>query len=392
MATPRKRRKFSSRTATPARVKLFVGLLVVLLLAGIWAVKYFKSTRGMALLLDSGFSVYYEQVQEAAGRALSAALQEAGQTEPPRENRRPIKVGSRPAAALEWDLVCDDSCDLLGLNLALTEAVRRAGLEVRESSEQAAGTELKFETGTRRYPTHLLVIHPRRRPPLAAKKPGPKLAIVIDDFGYTRNDRIEAFFDLDFPVTVSVLPSLPHSGYAAGRAVEAGKELLLHLPMEALQPERSDIEVIRVDMTSQRIRELVERYLREVPGLSGVNNHQGSRATQDERVMKTVLTVLKERNLFFFDSLTSPKSIAYNTAKQAGVGAARNDLFLDAGTSDPAVIVNRLKRLMSKAKRNGRAIGIGHPRACTLEALARCQTMADSAGIRLVTLSEVIEK
>ena len=197
---------------------------------------------------------------------------------------------------------------------------------------------------------------------------------------------------MDIPITVSILPSLPHSQYAAGRAAETGKELLLHLPMEAMQQERSDIEVVRVNMTGRRIRELVERYVREIPGISGVNNHQGSLATQDERLMKTVLAVLKKRNLFFFDSLTSPKSIAYNTAKEVGVGTARNDLFLDAGTDDPAVVVSRLERLMDIAKRNGHAIGIGHPNAWTLEALAECRTIADAAGVRLVMLSELIVK
>jgi len=393
MAKPKKKKKKSSpKKGTPTRVKLFVGLLIVLLLAGVGAVKYFQSTRGMALLLDSGVSDYYEQVQDAAGRELRTALQNAGLAEPPEEHRRSIKVGGRKAVSLEWELYCGERCDLLNINLALTEAVRRTGLKVRESVEQAEGAELRFEAGTQRYRTHLIIIHSGRRPPLADKRPGPKLAIVIDDFGYARNDRIEAFFNLDIPITVSILPSLPHSQYAAGRAAETGKELLLHLPMEAMQQERSDIEVVRVNMTGRRIRELVERYVREIPGISGVNNHQGSLATQDERLMKTVLAVLKKRNLFFFDSLTSPKSIAYNTAKEVGVGTARNDLFLDAGTDDSAVVVSRLERLMDIAKRNGHAIGIGHPNAWTLEALAECRTIADAAGVRLVMLSELIVK
>jgi polysaccharide deacetylase 2 family uncharacterized protein YibQ len=391
MASSRKKKKkASSRKGTPARIKLFVGLLIVLLLAGVVAVKYFKSTPGKALLLDSGFTGYYEQIQDAAGRELRAALAEAGLGESIKERRRTIKVGSRKAVSLEWELFCGERCDLLGLNLALTGAVRRAGLRVRESSERAEGTELRFEAGTRRYRTHLIIIHSGRRPPSAEKTPGPKLAIVIDDFGYARNDRIEAFFNLNIPLTLSILPSLPHPQYATGRAAEAGKEVLLHLPMEAMQESRSDMEVVRVDMSTRRIRSLVERYAREIPGISGVNNHQGSRATQDKRVMKAVMAVLKKRNLFFFDSLTSPKSIAYNTAKQEGVAAARNDLFLDAETEDPAVIVGRLERLMALAKRNGQAIAIGHPKAWTLEALTQCRTIADAAGVQLVTVSELI--
>jgi len=107
--------------------------------------------------------------------------------------------------------------------------------------------------------------------------------------------------------------------------------------------------------------------------------------------MKAVLSVLKKRKLFFLDSLTSSKSIAYNTAKSVGVGAVRNNLFLDAETNDPDVIEKRLRRLLAIAKRNGHAVGIGHPKKWTLEVLQKSKAMIEQSGVQLVFVSDLIE-
>jgi polysaccharide deacetylase 2 family uncharacterized protein YibQ len=192
-------------------------------------------------------------------------------------------------------------------------------------------------------------------------------------------------------MTISVIPSLPHSQHAAKLAHKLGKEVLLHLPMEAVEPVKSDVEMVRTGMNDRDIRDLVERYAGEIPYVSGVNNHMGSLATQDERVMKAVLSVLKRRGLFFLDSLTSGKSVAYNTAKSMGVGSARNDLFLDAETEDPGVIEKRLERLLSIARRNGSAVCIGHPKRWTLKALERSAALIEQSGVELVFVSEVID-
>jgi polysaccharide deacetylase 2 family uncharacterized protein YibQ len=128
-----------------------------------------------------------------------------------------------------------------------------------------------------------------------------------------------------------------------------------------------------------------------MPGIEGVNNHQGSLATADPRVMKTVLVVLQDYGLFFLDSLTSNKSIAYNTAKEMGVAAARNSVFLDADTEDPEVVEQRIRQLVARAKANGAAVGIGHPRRWTLDALERSETYLKNAGIELVYLRDLVD-
>ena len=106
--------------------------------------------------------------------------------------------------------------------------------------------------------------------------------------------------------------------------------------------------------------------------------------------MRIVLGVVKDHGLFFFDSLTSNKSIAYNTAKEMGIATARNTIFLDADTEDPEVVERRIRQLVSRAQTNGTAVGIGHPRRWTLDALENSETYLKNAGIELVYLTDIV--
>ena len=106
--------------------------------------------------------------------------------------------------------------------------------------------------------------------------------------------------------------------------------------------------------------------------------------------MEIVIRVIKDNDLFFLDSLTSRKSIAYNTARRLDVPTARNDIFLDADTSDPLVVEDRLYRLMAIAHERGYAVGIGHPKWWTLEAIERNRQVLKDSGIRLVLVSELV--
>jgi polysaccharide deacetylase 2 family uncharacterized protein YibQ len=135
----------------------------------------------------------------------------------------------------------------------------------------------------------------------------------------------------------------------------------------------------------------VSKYVESLPGIDGVNNHQGSLATADERVMRAVLATLGRYDLFFLDSLTSAKSLAYNTARELGVPAARNRVFVDADTEDIEVVEERLRGLVATALRSGSAIGIGHPHLWTLEAIKANKTYIENAGVELVYVSELVE-
>jgi hypothetical protein len=371
-------------------VKFLAGALIALVIFSAGAIKFLKTPRGMALLLDSGFTVYYDQLREIVGKELLSALEAARLREHLHERVETFQVDGKRYRFANWKVECGEACDLIQINLILTRAVRRSGVRVRASAEEEEGNTLRFEVGTRHYLTHRILIRKGGVFSEEVSTPLPKLAIVIDDFGYGRNAEIEAFLSLDLPITISIIPSLPFTEYTASRASQHGKEVIMHLPMEPEEPHPSDVEMVLTSHNDRRIRRLVERYLQDVPEAVGVSNHMGSKATRDERVMKAVLSVLMGRGLFFLDSLTSSKSVAYNVAKQMGMGAVRNDLFLDADTRDPDVIEERLQRLVELAKHRGHAIGIGHPKPWTFNALLRNQALLKDSGVQLVFVSDLI--
>ncbi|MDT8900218.1 divergent polysaccharide deacetylase family protein [Anaeroselena agilis] len=215
------------------------------------------------------------------------------------------------------------------------------------------------------------------------------LAIIIDDFGYS-GEMVAAFAAMPRPVTFSVLPYRPHSGEAASRALSAGHEVMLHLPMEPMAAsEQSEASTIKVTMSDQEIRDITAKALKAVPGIIGVNNHQGSRATSDRRVMNAVLGVLKANNLFFVDSRTSAQSIAYDAARRAGLRSGMNEVFLD-GRNEGDYIKGQLRTAARLAVREGSAIAIGHARPATAVALREMIPELEATGVKLVYASQLV--
>jgi polysaccharide deacetylase 2 family uncharacterized protein YibQ len=225
-------------------------------------------------------------------------------------------------------------------------------------------------------------------------EPSPALAaIIIDDLGYNL-EAVEALCRLGRPVTASILPFTPYGEEAARRASACGLETMLHLPLESLEsgdgsaPEADGTILAR--MSAEDIRLAVTEYLKACPGCRGVNNHAGSKFTEEKTLLRPVFDVLKARNLYFIDSRTSPRSVAYEEAVRRGIRAATRRVFIDAD-SDPDGVRRRLTELFSYAKAHGKAVGIAHPRRATLEALARHLGLADEIGVKLVFASAVVK-
>ena len=217
-----------------------------------------------------------------------------------------------------------------------------------------------------------------------------RLAIVIDDFGYTSGP-IAALAALPRPVTFAILPYRPHSAEALQAAKASGKEAILHLPMMPQQASAASEEnTISPSMSDGEIRSIVEKALHSLPGVIGVNNHQGSLATADSRVMKQVLNVLHNRGLFFVDSRTSSQSVGRMTARQLGVPAAENDLFLD-NVDEVDAVKQKLRTAGNLALRSGSAVVIGHARMHTATALREVIPELERKGIRLVFVSRLTE-
>lgn len=216
-----------------------------------------------------------------------------------------------------------------------------------------------------------------------------QLALIIDDFGYSA-DAIGAFAAISRPITWSVLPHRPHSNEAASRALSVGHQVMLHLPMEPLAgSEQSEATTITVAMSDQEIQQTVVRAIASVPGITGVNNHQGSRATADKRVMRSVLTVLKNNSLFFVDSRTSGQSVAYATSRQMGLRTGENEIFLD-NQNNVEYVKGRLRTAMRMALQQGSVTAIGHARVNTATAIREMIPELEAAGVRLVFASQLV--
>lgn len=216
-----------------------------------------------------------------------------------------------------------------------------------------------------------------------------RLALIIDDFGYSE-DPIAAFAAIARPLTFSVLPNHPYSNVAAAQGLSSGHQVMLHLPMEPLSATAQQEDgTITVNMSDDAIKAVVTRALQAVPGIQGVNNHQGSRATADARVMRDVLTVLKKHNMFFVDSRTNSQSVAYDLARQLGVAAAENELFIDHN-SDISQIKARLREAGQLAVRYGRAVAIGHARLNTAQAVREVIPELEATGVQLVFVSQLV--
>lgn len=217
-----------------------------------------------------------------------------------------------------------------------------------------------------------------------------KMAIVIDDFGYSK-EPIGAFAGIAHPLTFAVLPYQPFSNEAAARGLSSGHQIILHLPMEPLaQAEQSEKLTITVNMSDNEIQEMTKKAIQSIPGLIGVNNHQGSRATADRRVMKVVLGEIKSNNLFFLDSRTSSQSIGAEIARQMGIKTGENQLFID-NTDEVSAIKAKLRTAQEMSVKYGSVIVIGHARMNTATAVSEMTSELEAKGIQLVFLSQMVK-
>ena len=216
-----------------------------------------------------------------------------------------------------------------------------------------------------------------------------RIAIVIDDLGNDR-EALERIARWPFPVAGAVLPGLPDSADAARRLAASGKEVLLHLPLEPdgyprIRPGPG--VVLRSD-SDEKIARTVAEDLDSVPGAVGVNNHMGSAATADPRVMRAVVRVLSLRRLFLLDSRTTEATVARRIADEASLPAVSRRVFLDVVES-PGAIERAFRDLLNKARRDGPALAIGHPHPATLALLERELPRLAGENVELVTVGSL---
>ena len=215
-----------------------------------------------------------------------------------------------------------------------------------------------------------------------------RLALIVDDCGQWLHIE-EGYIALPIPLTLAVLPEVRYSTRIADEAHAAGKGVMLHLPMQPISALDPGPGKIMVSMNDETIEAQTARDIDAIPYAEGANNHEGSRATSDPRVMAAVMRVFKRRGLFFIDSRTIATTVAQRTAQEYGVPNAARNVFLDDRNTVPAVEA-QLRLAARIALKRGSAIAIGHPRPATLAAVRALYPELEREGITFVLARSLV--
>jgi polysaccharide deacetylase 2 family uncharacterized protein YibQ len=207
----------------------------------------------------------------------------------------------------------------------------------------------------------------------AADEEKPKVVIIVDDIGFNK-DSVDRLLEMQFPINFAILPYLPYSRYAAEKAKQRGWDVMLHLPMEPKSNsgyvgDDAGDGVLLENLPKKEIIKKLDDNISAVPYVKGVNNHMGSKFTENPEVMEIVLRELNTKGLFFIDSKTSADSKGFEIAKTLGMKTAMRDVFLDQLSQDESYVNSQILRLVDISKKKGYAVGICHPYPETLKAL-----------------------
>jgi len=227
---------------------------------------------------------------------------------------------------------------------------------------------------------------------LAGKSRVAYIAVIIDDIGNSWSRGLQAI-RLPGPVAISVIPDLPYSTRLAQHAHGRRKDVILHMPMEPMDRKELLAPIgLKTDMDMDRITASLESGFESVPHAVAMNNHMGSQYTSDSEAMARLMSVVREKKpeLFFVDSLTTPKSKASAEAVAYGVPSLARDIFLD-NERDEAAIEQQFDKLIAIARQRGYAIAIGHPFPETLSVLQRRLATLSDGDVRLIPLTMLVE-
>lgn len=227
--------------------------------------------------------------------------------------------------------------------------------------------------------------------PAFADSARPRIAIIIDDLGYAlvAGERAIA---LPGPLAFAVLPGAPRSNDFARKVHATGRDVLLHLPLQAQRDDgKAEPQSLLLDMSREQFRRALTENIESVPHIVGINTHRGSLLTRHPGHMRWLMDEIVARDdLFFVDSYTTARSIALRIARESGVPAVKRDVFLDPDRS-PQTLAREFARLKDIARRRGYAVGIGHPYPATLEFLEVALPALPGDGYDLVSIRELVE-
>ncbi len=224
---------------------------------------------------------------------------------------------------------------------------------------------------------------------------GGQLAIVIDDFGLQRKG-VSEMLALDCKLTLAIMPFLEHTEDDAEDALENGKEVIIHIPMQATTHDRPlslGPRPIRINHSAEEIHDWITDALEDLPEAVGANIHMGTLCSTKEEIMCPVFESLQENGLYFLDSKTSSKSVCRRIAQEINIKFYENQVFLEHEQKNKAYVKKRLRKAMKIAREEGVCIAIGHVGneggVITAEAIRELLPECQESGVELVFVSEL---
>ena len=200
-----------------------------------------------------------------------------------------------------------------------------------------------------------------------------QLAIVIDDFGYRKQDD-NRILELPPQVSIAILPNSPFGREMAEKAHRQGREILIHMPMAPISKQPLERDTLRPSMSAAEIDQLIKAAIVRVPYAVGMNNHMGSAMTSDLTAMQHVMTSLSGSGFYFLDSVTIGSTKATQAAQGKPVRVLRRQVFLDNVQTEEETR-KQLNRAVALARKQGSVIAIGHPHPSTVRALHKLVPM-----------------
>ncbi len=215
------------------------------------------------------------------------------------------------------------------------------------------------------------------------------IVLIVDDMGNSF-DLGQRAINLPGAINYAFLPHSPHRVSLANMAFKQLKEVMLHAPMSNLHSHPTGPGGLTPDMSRQQFLQTLSSNLDAIPHVRGVNNHMGSLMTQLRQPMDWLMTALKQQDLYFVDSRTTPLTVAKSTATKLELPSLRRDIFLDNERQHDAIAI-QFERLIALAKKTGTAVGIGHPHPETLEYLEQVLPTLEQRGVKLILASQALK-
>lgn len=186
-------------------------------------------------------------------------------------------------------------------------------------------------------------------------------AIIIDDFGGDVKG-VTSFLEGEIPITVAIMPFLEKATEQAKLAHENGLEVMIHLPLEPKKGKASWLgpKGITTNLSKEEINKRLQEAYDAIPYAKGLNNHMGSKAMEDQRIVELIVQFAQEKNLYLVDSGTTPKSLMPDLARHYNVPCFKRTLFLDDSLSSKKHVSKQLHTFVNSTDYYEQPIAIGH--------------------------------